>query len=279
MKIMEPHEISIYSKLLQLSSKQADAIRGIWRNEQVISANKLKISSRLINHYEFKGLIKDSRLDNKKGWRKFTYVEAVYLLIVRELRRYGVSTEFIKTFYDSFVQDDDELFTNALLLVHLGYKITIIIEPDKTESILDANELYDREHSADYGLYSSEIRLNLAYFAHEAESIIRHHGPTGEVATWFRNEFDDKELKPLRRDWNELENEIMDEIRQLEPEESLLVKIMANGDIQTKHRKPIKIDDELKQSLVDAMGDYGEMTITTSGGRLVKSTVEKSTKL
>ena len=279
MEDIEPHELNIYDQLLKLSSKQADTIRGIWRNKAVISANKLKISSRSINYYESIGLIKDPRSDDKKGWRKFTYVEAVYLLIVRELRHYGIDTDFIKTFYDSFIKNDDEFFTNALLLAHLGYKITIVIEPNKTESILTAKELYDREHGVDYDLYSSEIRLNLAYFAYEAEGLIKHGGLTGEIAAWFRNELDDKALKPLRHDWNEQENMLMDRFRQLKPEESLLVKITTNGDVHAKHKKPIKIDDKLEQSLVDATGDYGEMTITTSGGRAVKGTVEKSTKL
>ena len=279
MEGIEPHELNIYDQLLKLSSKQADTIRGIWRNEAVISANKLKISSRSINYYESIGLIKDPRSDDKKGWRKFTYVEAVYLLIVRELRHYGIDTDFIKTFYDSFIKNDDEFFTNALLLAHLGYKITIVIEPNKTESILTAKELYNREHGVDYDSYSSEIRLNLAYFAYEAEGLIKHGGLTGEIAAWFRNELDDEALKSLRHDWNKQENMLVDRFRQLKPGESLAVKYANNGDIYTTYEKPVKITEDLGQSLADVAGDYGETTIKMSGGKAVKSTVKKSTKL
>ena len=280
MDAIEPHELNIYKQLLEMSSPAADTIRRIWRYEPVISANKLKISSRNINHYESIGLIKDPRADdNKKGWRKFTYIEAVYLLIVRELRHYEVNTDYIKTFYDSFVKTDNELFTNALLLVHLGYKITIVIEPNKTESILTAKELFDREHSVDYDLYSSEIRLNLACFAHRAEDLIRNESLTSEIAAWFRDELDDEALKELRRDWSEKENTLIDRFRQLKPGESFAVKYANNGDIYTTYEKPVKINEDLGRSLTDVTGDYGEMTIKTSGGRAVRGTVKKSTKL
>ena len=280
MGTVEPYELNIYKQLLELSSPAADTVRRIWRYEPVISANKLKISSRNINHYESIGLIKDPRTkDNKKGWRKFTYVEAVYLLIVRELRHYEVNTDYIKTFYDSFVKTDNEFFTNALLLVHLGYKITIVIEPNKTESILTAKELFDREHSVEYDLYSSEIRLNLACFARRAEDLIRNENLTSEIATWFRDELDDEALKELRRDWSEKENILIDKFRQLKPGESFAVKYANNGDIHTTHEKPIEVKEDLARSLVDVAGDYGEATIKMSGGRAVRGTVKKSTKL
>lgn len=178
-----------------------------------------------------------------------------------------------------FVKTDNEFFTNALLLTHLGYKITIVIEPNKTESILTTKELFDREHSVDYDLYSSEIRLNLACFVHRAEDLIRNENLTSEIATWFRDELDDEALKELRHDWSEKENTLIDRFRQLKPGESFAVKYANNGDIYTTYEKPVKIDEDLGRSLTDVTGDYGEMTIKTSGGRTVRGIVKKSTKL
>ena len=144
---------------------------------------------------------------------------------------------------------------------------------------MTAKELFDREHSVDYDLYSSEIRLNLACFAHRAEDLIRNESLTSEIAAWFRDELDDEVLKELRRDWSEKENTLIDRFRQLKPGESFAVKYANNGDIYTTYEKPVKINEDLGRSLTDVTGDYGEMTIKTSGGRAVRGTVKKSTKL
>ena len=59
----------------------------------------------------------------------------------------------------AIVKTDNEFFTNALLLTHLGYKITIVIEPNKAESILTAKELFDREHSVIFKRNTVKPRL------------------------------------------------------------------------------------------------------------------------
>ena len=145
MEDVSSHETNLYGKLLALDSPEADRLRHDW-HEPKIGANDLRISSRSINYYETIGLVRDPRGSEKKGWRKFSYIECVYLSIVRELRHYGIDTKYIKTFYDTFVKDDDELFTNSILLAHLGYKMTIIIESNQKEHILGTTDLKSRDH-------------------------------------------------------------------------------------------------------------------------------------
>ena len=166
MKDVSSREMNIYGKLLALDSPEADRLRRDW-HEPKVGANDLKIGSRSINYYEAIGLIRDPRGGEKKGWRKYSYIECVYLSIVRELRHYGINTDYIKTFYDTFVKDDDELFTNSILLAHLGYKMTIVIGPNQKEHIFDTNDLVNRENEkedseeefskAKYRVQSSQI--------------------------------------------------------------------------------------------------------------------------
>ncbi|MDO4507992.1 MAG: hypothetical protein Q4B65_01200, partial [Candidatus Saccharibacteria bacterium] len=114
MKSIEPNENNTYGKLLELASPEAREFFEKW-HRPFVNVKTLKINSRSINYYETIGLIKNLR-GKKNGWRKFTYVEAVYLMILCEMRKYGIDTKFIKTFYNNFVRDNDEAFTEAILL-------------------------------------------------------------------------------------------------------------------------------------------------------------------
>ncbi len=274
MKAISPREANTYGKLLAKCSPKADKIRQKW-HEPAIGINKLKISSRSINYYEAIGLIRNPRGDKKSGWRKFTYIEAVYLLVLCELRKYGIDTSFIKIFYDLFVKNDDEFFTDAILLAHLGYKITIVIEADKKEQILEVSELIEREQMQEDVL--SEIRINLSGIVSRLNDLLKTM--PDDVALWFCGDFEDGALGNFRKDLGELDNIIIQKRRQMKPGEAFEIKRTCNGEILLDDTKSIKIDKKTEKALIDAIGDYGSVTITASGGRAVKSIVKKSTKL
>ncbi|MBR3263887.1 hypothetical protein IKF94_01460 [Candidatus Saccharibacteria bacterium] len=278
MEILDSHEANIYGQLLSLTSPSADVIRQKW-HERLININRLNISSRSINYYESIDLIQDPRNDVGRGWRRFTYIEAVYLLIVRELRRYGIDTSFIKTFYDSFLKKDDSLFTDAILLVHLGYTITITIEPNGTEHILSARELAERSDGSEPP--ASEIRLNLASFVYWADCLLGGHVPLQlDPYLWLDDKArNDKDLGALREDWCEQEKMLVDRFRQTASGESFMVKRTLKGETYTEYNRPIKIDRKLEESLADIAGDYGEVIIKMSGRRAVRGSVKKTTKL
>jgi hypothetical protein len=65
----------------------------------------------------------------------------------------------------------------------------------------------------------------------------------------------------------------------MKPGEAFEIKRTCNGEILLDDTKSIKIDKKTEKALIDAIGDYGSVTITASGGRAVKSIVKKSTKL
>ena len=278
MQDVSSREMNIYGKLLALDSPEADRLRHDW-HEPKVGANDLKIGSRSINYYEAIGLIRDPRGGEKKGWRRYSYIECVYLSIVRELRHYGIDTDYIKTFYDTFVKDDDELFTNSILLAHLGYKMTIVIEPNQKEHIFDTNDLVNRESEKEDSLRSSEIRVNLTSIVRKTNNLIAGQLLPLEPDFWYNEELNDEGLKTLRNDWSEQENMLIDRFRSLKPEESFTVKRTKKGDTYTEYTEYFEIDKKLEKSLVDVAGDYSEITIRTSGGKAARGKVSKSTKL
>jgi len=64
-------------------------------NKQTQKIVENQISSRVLNHWYEKGIIVDDRPENK-GWKKFSFSDAVWLTVVIKLRRFGLNLEQIK---------------------------------------------------------------------------------------------------------------------------------------------------------------------------------------
>ena len=64
-------------------------------NQQTYKIGENQISSRVLNHWYEKGIIIDDRPENK-GWKKFSFSDAVWVTIVIKLRKFGLNLEQIK---------------------------------------------------------------------------------------------------------------------------------------------------------------------------------------
>ena len=66
-------------------------------NSRTTSAKNTGISYRKLNHWEKNGLIAKELKRAKKGWRKFTIIDLIWMRCAQELRDYGVSiTKIVK---------------------------------------------------------------------------------------------------------------------------------------------------------------------------------------
>jgi DNA-binding transcriptional MerR regulator len=61
------------------------------------------ISSRVINHWDDKGLLPDGVQVEEEKWRKFSFVEIVWLEVVKTLRGFGLSLDAIKKVKDQIL--------------------------------------------------------------------------------------------------------------------------------------------------------------------------------
>ena len=79
-------------------------------NKKDIKISNTFLSSRVLNHWQKRGLIDDERI-NGKGWRKFSSSEAIWLGIVRKLRKFGMDFDKIKKVKESleYPQDFEKL--------------------------------------------------------------------------------------------------------------------------------------------------------------------------
>ena len=62
-----------------------DIRKPIFRLQHLFELDK-NITYRQINHWERTGLINPKRINNKRGWRRFSITDAVILLIIKDMK-------------------------------------------------------------------------------------------------------------------------------------------------------------------------------------------------
>lgn len=128
--------------LLGIDSK-AKALLGVAWSRPMAKMGDNGASYRFINYLENQGLIKDYR-GGEKGWRKFSYVDLIYIELVIALRRLGVKSDTIRYFFDFFSKDYDSekvdyganLWLDLLIVIHCGIEMEILITPDDEAPII-----------------------------------------------------------------------------------------------------------------------------------------------
>ena len=64
-------------------------------SQEGLRLNSEDISYRIINHWEKEGLLEDNR-DNGKGWRKYSISDILWIQVINELRKFGLTIEDIR---------------------------------------------------------------------------------------------------------------------------------------------------------------------------------------
>ena len=90
--------------------------------DHVLSLDREKFSSRIINHWESNGLFNDPRIE-KKGWRKFSLMEVIWLFLIHELRSFGFPLEGIRKVKEC-LQAWDEKNLYAALEYFIAYSVS-----------------------------------------------------------------------------------------------------------------------------------------------------------
>lgn len=106
-------------------------------NNPVARVGDNSATYRFVNYLDSLGLLPDHR-EKGEGWRKFSYVDTIYLELVMALRKVGVKSKTIKLIYDIFSQPyKDEnviyrgiLWLDILIAVHSGVEIELLISPN-----------------------------------------------------------------------------------------------------------------------------------------------------
>ena len=67
-------------------------------NSPVLRASSTGANYRFINYLDGVGLLKDTDDERGAGWRKISILKHIYILLLIELRSYGLKTEALKKF-------------------------------------------------------------------------------------------------------------------------------------------------------------------------------------
>lgn len=96
-------------------------------------------SYRMINHWSSQGLIDDARDENEKGWRKFSVVDLVWLHIIYELRKIGLSLDKIKKGYSSLSGKSWQMLECGVLFCMMRRGMCLVVFSDGYMEVVPHN--------------------------------------------------------------------------------------------------------------------------------------------
>jgi DNA-binding transcriptional MerR regulator len=101
--------------LLRLHGENPDHLLSVFTqfSSRYLHIGQLGIERNTLINWEKGGLIPYER--GAKGWRKFSFLEAVWIKILQELRTLGMSTETIRVVKESLWKEGKDSFFNLLL--------------------------------------------------------------------------------------------------------------------------------------------------------------------
>lgn len=238
-------------------------------------------SYRFMNNLEAVGLLPNRRRNENAGWRKLNWVEHVYIMIVAELRKYGMKTEAIRPFADAFLDKTNNAALISIMSVMRGVEITLVFKHDGTCAILDPTHVgfYESEIMAGTGIVpsrgSGEIQLKLSYFVNKLWSNIGLR-PVDIQHFFGVTKFDENTAASL----SEPEKEAVVKMRQLKDKEELYIK-RGKNDVQFKQRLSVaQLPKDLSDQIVALVeGGYGSLNFEVQGGRVVDARNIESKKV
>lgn len=239
-------------------------------NTSIFRASDTGASYRFLNNLESVGLLPNRRR-NDSGWRKLNWTEHIYVLVVIELRKYGMKTEAIRPFTDAFLDKTNNVSLISIMSVMAGIEITFIFKQDGSCAILDPihTGFYESEVMQGTGLVpdrgAGEIQLKLSYFVNKLWSNI---GLKPVDIKYFFGE--SKFEENLAASLSEPEKEAVIKIRGLKDKDELYVKRSKNN-VQFKQRQPVSEIPASLSSQITALveGGFGSVNFEVQGGKVV----------
>jgi hypothetical protein len=238
-------------------------------------------SYRFINNLEAVGLLPNRRRNENAGWRKLNWVEHIYILIVAELRKYGMKTEAIRPFADAFLDKTNNAALISIMSVMRGVEITLVFKHDGTCAILDPTHVgfYESEIMKGTGIVPSrdagEVQFKLSYFVNKLWSNIGLR-PVDIQHFFGVIKFEENTTAAL----SEPEKEAVVKMRQLKDKEELYIK-RGKNDVQFKQRLSVnQLPKDLSDQIVALVeGGYGSLNFEVQGGRVVDARNIESKKV
>lgn len=260
------------------SSKKLDAVRKIFYSP-IFRASDLNSAYRLLSNLEAVGLL--PKKPNKAGWRRLDWVEYIYVLIVIELRKYGMKTEALRPFMNLWLGEGNHAAEISMSAVLGGVEISLIFKPDGTCAVLDPPHtgLYEAEIAKGAGILpdrdAGEIQFKLSHFFNQLWANIGLD-PLEMRVFFGQQQQNDRIINSL----SEAEKEAVLQTRNLAPNDKLTVRRGRANDVLFDTERNIEINDDAAKLLISLVGgDFGKLGGSIQNGKVVGTKATKSNKV
>lgn len=252
-------------------------------NKKKFTVSNTSLSYRQVNSLDADKLLNNDRKD-KGTWRKFSFKEIIYTLIVAELKKFGLKHEQLQQLWSIFIKEPEKYENRKIgeFEINNGIgEIAIGCVFGHVEIILcaDANGIisfYDPSHYAlFYDDSKSQIHIQLNSIVN---NLLKATGGNTFLIT--------RSIKQAIFYWGThnlvpKEEELLKIIRNDEYSAIRIKKI--NGEIALVYAEKIKKTekDTTNQDLIKMLNekDYQDISIVKRDGRIVNYTVEETIKL
>ena len=243
------------------------------------------ISYRKLDLWSDDSLVSDSREATDSGWKRFSYIDTLKMLIITDLRKFNMPIDNIKVIIDKISNTtfSHPLKSTTIRILELEYfylkaqsgnKIALLIDFKKEPIIVFGTEA---KTIIDYqGIRQDDSPLLILPFFSYIEKIV---GLSGQTITLNKNTaISDVMLKRFYAPSSQ-EQKIIDVIRNKTYEE---IAIKRSNDeeivIKAKHRESGKFSDKDVLDLIHKR-DYQSVTVITDKGQKVALIQETSIKV
>ena len=237
------------------------------------TANDTPLTSRVINSWTSLGLLDDVRTEPGQGWRKFSIMDIIFIVVLTELRKFGISIDNLKNTKQSLFMPCVQLENqNAMTWLEFAYIRA-------KQSINDGNTYILVDNTGQAGIITErDMVLNRAL-----EKI-----PDSYIYMNFNkilvNAINDKHTKLWSEDTMWLYRSEMEFIDKIRTSDFTEYKIKVNDDRkitwieQNFSGKPKEM--EQLHTLISKIG-YGELNLTIKNGSLchLRGTKQEKTSI
>lgn len=230
-------------------------------NKKTFRVADTDLSYRQINSLDGNKIIKDTR-KNKKNWRKFSFKELIFFLIIKELRQYGIKDEQLKSLRNVFFGSDNSLHTDfSLIKIFGGIKIFLVFDGEANVTFHDI-VFFDLMGGDNY---KSFININLN------EIVMGLWVKIGKKRIKYKNNFD------LTDVYSPKEQEIIKIIRNKEYRNITVKKSVGKGFIIKAERSAEFKEKDLMEAIKKK--DFMEIKVVKRNGNIVNIKVEDTYKV